>query len=216
MAGLIIYKVGGLSNLVYKLNSKHVIAQMDQRNSQFSKSEKSKGCIVFLGDSITEYGEWSEMFPSYKIINRGIAADGISGILSRLDEVVRHEPKTIFLMIGINDLSFHPAADVISNYKTLINKIQLQLPYTELVVQSILPINNSVFNIGIDNRKIDKVNQALKETCQQMNISYLDLTLAFKDIENNLIEAYTEDGIHINGIAYNEWKKKLTPWFPTE
>jgi hypothetical protein len=60
--------------------------------------------VVMLGDSLTELGEWQEMFPEVKIANRGISSDMTSGILERLDEVMEARPRKVFLMAGINDL----------------------------------------------------------------------------------------------------------------
>ena len=57
-----------------------------------------------LGDSLTHWGEWSELFPGRKISNRGIAGDEIRNIFSRLDSVYQLRPKIIFLMMGTNDL----------------------------------------------------------------------------------------------------------------
>ncbi len=216
LAGIFIYKTGGISNLFYKLKSKHVIAKMQHRQSQFSNAAICNNCIVFLGDSITEYGEWSELLPKYPILNRGIAGDGIEGVINRLDEIARHDPSMIFLMIGVNDLSFHKIQSVINMYTKLLSSIQELMPQTKLIVQSILPVNNAIYHLGIENEAIDQVNAALREICDQSGLTYLDLGADFKNQENNLKSNYSNDGIHINGIAYNQWKEKLKPWLPIE
>jgi len=59
---------------------------------------------VMLGDSPTHWGEWSELFPGKSISNRGIAGDEIRNVFSRLASVYQLKPKTIFLMMGTNDL----------------------------------------------------------------------------------------------------------------
>ena len=59
---------------------------------------------LFLGDSLTEYGNWRELFPGLDIKNRGIAGDTTDGVLHRLDGITALSPDKIFLMIGINDL----------------------------------------------------------------------------------------------------------------
>jgi len=55
----------------------------------------------FLGNSITDYCDWYELFGKLNIKNREIGGDGV---IDRLDEVTSSKPKQIFLMIGINDL----------------------------------------------------------------------------------------------------------------
>lgn len=213
---LMLHKLGGISNVLFKLNHKHSLAKMEHRSSQFAHSPKSKGSIIFLGDSITEFGEWSELLPTHKILNRGIAGDGIQGVLRRLNELKRHEPNSIFLMIGINDLCFHTPKEVIQSYKDLINTMQIEFPSTQIVIQSILPVNNHIYKTGTDNLQIDEVNNAISTVCSNKGIDYIDLSSTFKDSNNRLKKAFTQDGIHINGIAYKAWRQSLNHWLPTE
>ena len=211
----IVLKLGGVSNIVYKLKAKHAISKMDHRNSQFTSSPTNEGAIIFLGDSITEYGEWSELFPNDNILNRGIAGDGILGTQQRLNEIKRHQPNKVFLMIGINDLLYHNAEYVTNIYIGLLKEIGKQLVNTELLVQSILPINNSIYKLNTSNKEIDNVNASIKKYCIENGIKYIDIASSLKNKENNLNMEFTSDGIHINGIAYNVWKEKLSNWLPT-
>ena len=48
--------------------------------------------IVMLGDSLTEWGNWHELVPEFRVINRGIAGDTSSGVLDRLEEVIARRP----------------------------------------------------------------------------------------------------------------------------
>lgn len=211
-----VYKLGGISNILFKLKHKHAIAKMEHRISHFANSALSKGSTVFLGDSITEFGEWSELFPSEKVLNRGVAGDGIQGVQNRLAEIKRHDPERIFLMIGVNDLCFHTPSEVIQSYKYLLNKMLAEFNTTQLIVQSILPVNNEIYNTGTDNEQIDQVNAQISIYCHKNGIPFLNLSNTFKDEENNLIKAFTQDGIHINGIAYKAWSQSLNNWLSTE
>ncbi len=60
--------------------------------------------IVMLGDSLTEWGNWHELVPEFRVINRGIAGDTSFGVLGRLQEVIDRRPKVVFVMVGTNDL----------------------------------------------------------------------------------------------------------------
>jgi len=40
-----------------------------------------------------------------KVLNSGIEGDITSGVLARLDEVIRHQPAKLFICIGTNDLA---------------------------------------------------------------------------------------------------------------
>ena len=172
------------------------------------------GATIFLGDSITEFGEWSELFPNHTVLNRGIAGDGIKGVKNRLDELTRHQPAKIFLMIGINDLCYHSSDAVIESYLNLLHSIQDRFKSTDLVIESILPVNNVIYKTGTTNTEVDKVNNAIQGYCKAQEIPYIDISSALKDDENNLSTKFTADGIHINGIAYNIWKNQIKSWFP--
>lgn len=61
--------------------------------------------IVFLGDSITYSGLWSEVFLDKKVANRGVRGDTSEGILNRIDQILSLTPNTVYLMFGINDIA---------------------------------------------------------------------------------------------------------------
>lgn len=213
---LMAYQFGGISNILFKLKHKHALAKMEHRNSHFASSPLSKGSIIFLGDSITEFGEWSELFPTHRVLNRGVAGDGIRGVMNRLDEIKRHEPTLIFLMIGVNDLCFHTPSEVYQSYEHLLNYMLLDFDKNQIIVQSILPVNNEIYKTGTDNEQIDEVNKVVSDFCAKKGIPYANLASLFKDNTNNLKKAFTLDGIHINGIAYKAWSQSLNNWLSTE
>lgn len=212
VCGFIVFQLGGISKVIHKIQGKHMIIKMDNRRSLFSSSPKSINSIIFLGDSITEYGEWSELFPKHQVLNRGIAGEGIHGVLHRLDEVKRHDPRIIFLMIGVNDLCYHQPEKVIDAYFNLLDTMLKNFRNTQIVVQSILPVNNNLLGTGTNNKAIDQVNAALAHHCGSLGLEYINLNHHFKDENQNLKETFTSDGIHINGIAYNTWKQVINPW----
>ena len=61
--------------------------------------------VVMFGDSLTERGHWSDMFPSVRIGNRGIGGDDTQGMLERIQSIESTGAKTVFIMAGTNDLS---------------------------------------------------------------------------------------------------------------
>ena len=69
--------------------------------------------IVFLGNSITDGGEWAELFGDARMKNRGISGDIAEGVYDRLDAVLGGKPAKIFLLIGINDVARGTSADTI-------------------------------------------------------------------------------------------------------
>src|SRR5687768_11746755 len=69
------------------------------------RSYNDKEAIVFLGNSITAGTDWSELLQMENVRNRGISSDITFGVIERLDEVTSGNPKKVFVLIGINDIS---------------------------------------------------------------------------------------------------------------
>ena len=112
------------------------------KKSHFESLPDSDNEIIFLGDSITDWCQWSELFPNSNIKNRGIGGDRVDGILQRLPEVVSSLPDKIFLMVGVNDLSWGvDIQEIVRSYERVIQKISENTPGTTIYVQSVLPVN---------------------------------------------------------------------------
>lgn len=180
--------------------------------SQFEVLPITSKDIVFLGNSITERGLWSEIFNDVHCKNRGIGGQQTQDILERLHQVTDGKPKKIFLLIGINDLNGDPArtAKAVANIRTIIERIQTESPKTKLYVQSILPVGK---NREEKNREVKKANPEIKKICDEKGVTYIDIHSAFADEEGYLKQEYTiNDGLHLNGAGYMAWAEILRPY----
>lgn len=195
------------------VDSNYLSTYYQQKVSLFRLLPDTKKEIIFLGNSITDIGEWAEIWNSTKVKNRGISGDNTFGVLARLDEVISSKPQKVFIMIGINDIARDtPDSIIIANYKKIIYHIKTQTPATKIFVQSILPTNNQFTEFKRHQNKTEHiviVNTAMKSYCSNNNIVYIDLYSKFIDDENNLAKKYTNDGLHLNGFAYMKWKEIL-------
>src|SRR5215469_2048183 len=72
-----------------------------QRVAIFEKEPVVTGRIIFLGNSITQFGDWKKLLNDSTVINRGIGGDITFGVLKRLDDVIKRQPSKLFLLIGI-------------------------------------------------------------------------------------------------------------------
>ncbi len=185
----------------------------DQKLSMFEIMPTQKNEWLWLGDSITDGGEWSELFPKQNTANRGISSDNTYGILNRLHEVIKRKPKKIFLLIGINDISKNiPDEVIIANYKKIVDSVKMQLPKTKLYLQSLLPTNNSFTNFKNHQNKTEHVlavNNAVKNMCDGSKIIFVDLYYNFLNTDGKLDEKYTNDGLHLTGEGYKHWSSLL-------
>ncbi|MFK7809711.1 MAG: GDSL-type esterase/lipase family protein [Saprospiraceae bacterium] len=169
--------------------------------------------IIFLGNSLTQYCEWSEVFQNTNIKNRGIAGDGVEGVLKRLPKILDGKPKAIFLMIGVNDLFYHDVKFITAFYEKILDLCKSKSKETSVVVQSLLPVNNEIKKIQIGNESIEELNARIKELAERFNYQFIDLNKEFKNESGKLNPDFSVDGIHINGRGYALWRDILRKEF---
>lgn len=172
--------------------------------------------IVFLGDSITDYYDLDKYFPNVKKINSGIGGNKTWDIKENMyDRVYKYNPSKVVLLIGINNFFVNKSVeDVVNDIKEITTNIHKELPNTEILIQSIYPINdeeklkqmNSISDdVSLKNMIID-ANDLIKEYCKENNYTYIDM---YKELSNDDCEfnrEYTDDGLHPNENGY----KKMT------
>lgn len=215
LAGALYYlvqRLGGVKFMIHRINSGGLAGLYENRIDLFNHLQLAKGDIIFLGDSITEFGQWEELMNNPKVKNRGIAGDTSWGLLRRLEGITSSEPSRIFLMIGVNDFLFTDNAEIIDNYTKIVQQIRTQAPDCQLILQSILPVNAGVKNTVFDNTSILEVNQAIQNIAEKEGLIYLDIHQQLLDDTGQLSAKFTADGVHINGKAYAIWKEIVLPY----
>ena len=191
-------------------HTKAYISRMDY----FSKHPLTTGQIVFLGNSITEAGQWDKYFPEQQPANRGINGDSTQGMLARISEITDAKPNKIFIMAGINDISLgRNNKEILGNYRKIIRSIKKQSPKTQIYIQSVLPINND-FNIyarlkGKESR-IVSLNSKLKKLADTQKITFINLYPLYIDKDGKLQKEITADGLHLFPEAYSKWVEKIS------
>lgn len=166
--------------------------------------------IVFLGNSITNAGEWRELFGNIHVKNRGISGDICEGVLARLSGITSGKPNKIFLMIGVNDLGRGASIDSIATAtRKIIEKIQTETPQTQIYLQSVLPVNDAFGMFRNHTARwmdIKPLNQKLRILAENAKIAYIDLYSSFIAPETEKLNPeYTNDGLHLLGNGYLKW-----------
>lgn len=184
-----------------------------QKVSMFEELTISAEDIVFLGDSITEGGEWNEIFPDLRVKNRGISGDTTAGLISRLPSLLKAHPKQIFLMIGVNDIVFEKSdTKIVDRIAAIVAAVQKESPETELFLQSLLPMNPSFPPHKPRTRqwqRIDAINRMLQKVAADAGIRYIDLYSHFTDEKGHLKKELTNDGLHLLGAGYRIWQAQI-------
>lgn len=188
-----------------------------QRATLFEQLPITSTDIVFLGNSLTDGCEWTELFGNPHIKNRGISGDEVMGIYDRIDPILKGKPAKIFLLTGVNDVSHDLTADsILVMYRKLVSKIKSDSPKTKLYIQSILPVNDEFTRFPKVHNKtqvILDINKGLKQLAKENGYTYIDLYTHFiAPGTQSFDKKYTNDGLHLLGPGYLVWKEVLKPY----
>ena len=182
-----------------------------QRVAIFEKEPIVPGRTIFLGNSITQLGDWKKLLNDSTVINRGIGGDITFGVLKRLGDVTRRQPSKLFLLIGINDIGKDiPDAVIADNIRKIVVRVQAASPSTKIYVQSLLPLNPDVPNFPQHYDKQEHVlntNKLIKKVAEDTHCIYVNIHDLFTDEQGRLDAKYTTDGLHLTptGDGYVKW-----------
>ncbi|WP_102692402.1 GDSL-type esterase/lipase family protein [Rummeliibacillus pycnus] len=187
-------------------------AHYEQRQTLFERLAVTKESTVMLGDSMILYNEWSEEFPVGPILNRGIGGDTTVGLLKRLDTITSGQPKSIVLMIGVNDIAIgFTEKQTLNNYDKILTDIEQKSPNTQIIITSVLPVNNNLYGYRVHNSQVIKLNEGLQQLASKHQIPMVNIHDEFLK-GNQLDPKYTRDGLHLNGAGYAIWVSALKPY----
>ncbi len=168
-----------------------------------------KGRVVFVGDSITAGGRWSDLFPDLATTNRGIGGEATYDLLERIDNAI-NDPAAISLLIGTNDL--HGPRDqrdnllVADRFDEIVRRIRTKAPSALLLVNSVLP-RTELFTA-----RIRDLNERYQEIASRNGAVYVDLWQTFADASGAIKKEYSTDTVHLTPAGYLAWTEILRPY----
>ncbi len=181
---------------------------------QFRALPNPEGEICFLGDSITDGGNWTELIGDLRVTNRGISSDTCWGIMKRIDEVTEGQPDKIFLMIGTNDLDRDKTVPMVKDkVGEILDTVKRDSPNTTVYLQSVLPVIDNTWG-SRNNKTIDEMNVELAKLAKEKHVVWVNLNPWFKDDTGALRSDLTEEGLHLNGRAYYLWYSLIRKYMP--
>ncbi len=186
-----------------------------------NKKYALKNQTVLLGDSITDFFNWYELFYDFSntsgeaVYNRGISGDTTDRLLERLsDNVLNIQPKNIVLLIGTNDIGRGlPLSMTLDNVEKIIKNSKSVCPNVNFILEAVYPINENIRdrNEKRSNEKINAMNREYIKLCEKYDCIWLDFTDKLKNNDGNLKKEYTYDGLHVNAKAYEIIAKNIVP-----
>lgn len=188
-----------------------------KKEAKASAEKPAQNLSILAGDSLSLWFP-PELLPEDRNwLNQGISGETSNGLLKRLDLFNRTQPKTIFVMIGINDL-IRGASDetILENQQRIISYLRKVHPKAQIVLQSILPHGAEEATwegreklLAIPNSRIRKLNQQLQNIATKQKVKYLNLHPLFTNKQGNLRPEFSTDGLHLNPQGYLVWSSAL-------
>lgn len=165
---------------------------------------------AFVGDSLTEHGDWAAWFPDETVHNFGVGGNTSDDLLERLDEVIDAAPDTIVLLIGTNDFAWRqPVEHIVRNIETMLVRLRKSLPEAWVLVIGILPREQDYQHV------VKEVNTHLRQFAPTVRAQYLDLWPTLATDDGALRPELTDDSLHLNDAGYEAWLAELRPALET-
>jgi lysophospholipase L1-like esterase len=168
----------------------------------------SRPLHVFAGDSHIEMGNWYELFGgACAVRNCGLSRATIQDVTTLVEAVPDHNPETVVLMCGINNLTRNdPVEHCIAEYEQLLAAAHA-LNARKVVVLSVMPVRQSP--VDLKNRKVDQevllaFNERLKTLCDGHNAVFVNVNGAVMNGSGGLASELTDDGLHLNSRGYRK------------
>ena len=187
-----------------------------RRATLFDELPIGKKDIVMLGNSLTDGCEFNELLGNRHIKNRGIVGDIIQGLIDRIGPIIKGQPKKLFIMSGVNDISHDVSADSIARaMEKLIVMVKQGSLRTKIYLQSLLPFNNDVREWKLlkgRDHVVVEANALLEQVAHRQGVTWINLYPLFVDDQGRLRADLTNDGLHLMGKGYLIWRDAIKPY----
>ncbi|MDM9381517.1 SGNH/GDSL hydrolase family protein [Chlorogloeopsis sp. ULAP01] len=200
----------------HKLNYQQWVDILKQE-AQVAAQKYPQPLTILAGDSLSLWFPPELLPEDTNWLNQGISGETSAGLLKRLELLDQTRPKTIFVMIGINDLIRGISDEIIlENHRQIVRYLHKVHSKTHIVIQSILPHGAEQATwegreklLAIPNSRIQELNQQLQTIAKQEGVKYLDLYSLFVNKQGNLRLELSTDGLHLSPQGYLVWRTAL-------
>lgn len=211
MCCALIVRAGYLNKILVKLGLMEAKAKTNWTvfswNNTMEKLDYQADIVVF-GDSLIRGSDFRSFFKDKRIVNLGCSGDTLAGMIERVSMVKAMAPRKVFFLGGINGLTNKNVNACVSTYARLLDKLQNELPESEIYVHSLLPLSRKKEREICRNKTIEDLNKRIEALSKKKGMTYIDLySLYLLDGEMNPI--LTKDGIHLLPEAYNIWASAI-------
>ena len=190
------------------------------------KTKTFRKKTIFAGDSICQgigYPGWTYPYMSIKGKKKVVAYRGLNTVTfhtkrifkgkTGLQKLIAERPYRVYMMLGMNEISYRKTSSMIAEYKSMIEAIKQVCPDTDIVLCAISPVTRAERARHPGCRRIPAFNKKLKALAKKTGTSYLDYTAFLKDSGGYLKAKYAErDGYHWKSPAYATFAKVVSKY----
>lgn len=162
--------------------------------------------LLFLGDSLIEFYNWQNRFPSHAVVNAGRAGETVAGLLANLPRLLRScpEPDRVCIMIGTNNLLMEDYA-FLPDYRRILDRLTPLVDPARITITGLPPFQAS----HLAPSAIPRMNAGLLQLCREKKTTFLDLFSAFTTGAPAIAACFAEDGVHLSDLGYAIWSGRL-------
>jgi lysophospholipase L1-like esterase len=184
---------------------------------------------VFIGNSLAQgfmlYAglKTADQFAVQSITVNNIGTEKVirdeeGGFISILDAMARNQYGKVFVMLGINELSWAGKDTFYTQYAALIDLLRELEPDAELFLQSMTPVTaqESETSTVFTNDRIHEYNEVIRQLAEDKEAHYLYVFDALADDTGCLPAGSSSDGIHPYSKYYAQWLDYLLTHTVTE
>lgn len=170
--------------------------------------------IVMFGDDLMDRGMWNEFFGSDDIKNRGIALEPLDGALYRVDSILMHRPRKLFISSSLIDIKHgnRPAGLLADGLLELVKRAGSRCASCRLYM--IGPVPDATLRTRPDRKRcLDSLHALLRFKADSCKLfTYLDPRPVLCDSTGFLSSDYSYDGVLLNGTGYYALSKYLSAY----
>ena len=186
-------------------------AELSAFDTQDRTHPYCKGGVVFVGSSSIRFWDLDASFPGRDYLNRGFGGSQIADSIAYLELLVlRHEPRTVVLYAGDNDVAAGKTSGAVAaDFDTFARNLYATLPSTRILFLAIKP-SIARWSLVEEMREANRLIRNRTET---------DLRLTYVDVHTPMIGAdglprpdlLADDGLHLSAAGYALWTRILRP-----
>lgn len=213
----IISAVFFISFLILGSKSSAQSSWLEKEIIDFEKKDSIKmpepGSILFIGSSsIRGWRSLPQDYPNREVLNRGFGGSEFKDANHYFDRIVsKYRPSQVVIYEGDNDIASGKSPEnVFNSFLEFVEKMEKELPNTELVVLSIKP---SISRWG-KFPDMQAVNQRMREYASDKKcITFVDIaTPMLNEHGEPKAELFLGDGIHMKEKGYELWTEVVEPY----